>query len=326
MVMKLLIIGGTRFVGRHLVDEALHGGHDVTLFNRGKNSSIFPNVTQLHGDRDKDVSVLKEKSFEAVIDTCGYIPRHLQMVADVLPDVSLYVFISTISVYADPIPLHADEDAPLAKLEEPTEEITNESYGALKVLCEKVVSESFAKSLIVRPGIIVGPYDHTDRFSYWLHRVAKGGEMLAPGKPSDPMQFIDARDLATWTLASTERALTGVYNTVTPADNLTFGQLLETTKATTKATTTFTWVDEAFIEVQNVAGSLPLYVAEADQAWWRVSSQKAIKAGLTFTSLEQTVQDTLAYIQTLPNDYTWKAGLSDEKEKELLQAWHQKTT
>jgi 2'-hydroxyisoflavone reductase len=134
--MKLLIIGGTRFVGRHLVNEALRRGHELTLFNRGKNASIFPNVEQLHGDRDKDVSSLKAKPFDAVIDTCGYIPRHMQMVADVLPDVPHFIFISTISVYADPIPLHADETAPLAILKEPTEQVTNETYGALKVECE----------------------------------------------------------------------------------------------------------------------------------------------------------------------------------------------
>jgi 2'-hydroxyisoflavone reductase len=321
--MKLLVIGGTRFVGRHLVEEALQRGHAVTLFNRGKNASLFPNIEQLYGDRDKDVSVLGGKLFDAVIDTCGYIPRHLQTVAEVLPDVPLYVFISTISVYADPIPLHADEHAPLATLKEPTEQVTNETYGALKVSCENVVTKSFKKSLIIRPGIIVGPYDHTDRFGYWINRVAKGGEMLAPGKPGDPRQFIDARDLASWTVEALERRLTGTFNVITSADSLTFGRVLETTKTLSPSDASLTWVDEAFVERHDMVGVLPLYAPEVDQNWWRVSSQKAVGAGLTFRSLEQTIQDTLAYLQTLPKDYVWKAGLSDQQEQEWLQIWHQ---
>jgi 2'-hydroxyisoflavone reductase len=322
--MRILVIGGTRFVGRHLVEEALQRGHTVTLFNRGKNSSIFPNVESLQGDRDKDVSILKDKSFDAVIDTCGYIPRHLQMMTEVLQDIPLYIFISTISVYADPLLVHADEDAPLARLEHSTEEVTNESYGALKVSCENVVSESFTKSLIVRPGIIVGPYDHTDRFSYWVNRAAKGGEMLAPGHPNDPVQFIDARDLARWTLEATEQHLTGIFNIVNLADSVTVGQVLETTKTLSKSEASFTWIDEAFIESQEVAGNLPLYVPEAHQAWWRVSSQKAISAGLTFRPLETTIKDTLEWLHTRPDNYEWKAGLTERQEKELLQQWRKK--
>jgi 2'-hydroxyisoflavone reductase len=321
--MRILVIGGTRFVGRHLVEEALRRGHNVTLFNRGKNSSVFPNVEQIHGDRDKDVSVLKGKMFDAVVDTCGYIPRHLQMVADVLRDVPLYVFISTISVYADPLLVYADEDAPLARLEQPTEEVTNESYGALKVLCENLVTESFAKPLIVRPGIIVGPYDHTDRFGYWVNRASKGGEMLVPGDYSNPMQFIDARDLAAWTLHATEQTLTGTFNIVAPADSVTFGQVLETGKTVSRSTTTFTWVDEDFIAKYELAEKLPLYVPEAHQAWWRVSSQKAINAGLTFRPLETTIRETLEWLQTRPSNYEWKAGLSEQQEQTLLQTWQQ---
>jgi 2'-hydroxyisoflavone reductase len=319
--MNLLVIGGTRFVGRHLVEAALQRGHNVTLFNRGKNASVFPNVEQIHGDRDKNVSALEGKSFDAVIDTCGYIPRHLQMTADVLRDVPLYVFISTISVYADPIPIHADENATLARLEQATEEVTNESYGPLKVLCENVVNDAFPnRALIVRPGFIVGPYDPTDRFSYYSYRVSKGGEMLAP-PTNTPMQFIDARDLAIWTTTATEQSLTGRFNVVTPADSMTFGQVLETAKAITKAGTKFIYVDDAFIAAHEEAQGLPMYVPEEQQAWGRVSSQKAVNAGLTFRPLETTIKDTLEWLYTRPDDYQWKAGLTREKERALLELW-----
>lgn len=322
--MKLLIIGGTRFVGRHLVEEVLQRGHEVTLFNRGKNASVFPNVEQLHGDRDKDVSVLRNKSFDAVIDTCCYIPRHLEMTAEVLGDVPLYVFISTISVYADPIPVHADENAALAKLEQAGEEVTNESYGALKVLCESVVTEAFPnRALVVRPGFIVGPHDHTDRFSYYPYRASKGGEMLAP-PANTPMQFIDARDLAAWTIAATEQSLTGTFNVVTPADLMNVGQVLETARAISKADTNITYVDDAFLASHEEAQGLPMYVPEQYQAWERVSSQKAINAGLTFRPLEMTIKETLEWLHTRPASYEWKAGLKEEQEKSLLQQWHKK--
>jgi 2'-hydroxyisoflavone reductase len=318
--MKLLIIGGTRFVGRHLVEEALQRGHQLTLFNRGRNSSIFPNIEQLHGDRDKDVSALKGKSFDAVIDTCGYIPRHLQMVADVLPDVPLYVFISTISVYADPIPRHANEHSPLATLKEPTEQVTNESYGALKVLCEEVVTKSFKNVLIVRPGFIVGAEDYTDRFPYYVWRTLKGGDMLAP--PIDAaVQFVDAKDLAQWTIKATEEKLTGIFNVTSQPDTMTFKSVLETIKNVSKATTNFIPVDDAFAQKHEIP--FPLFVPKADENWERISVQKALAAGLTFRGLEQTIQDTLAYVRALPKDYIWKVGLSEAKEKELLQTWQQ---
>jgi 2'-hydroxyisoflavone reductase len=320
--MKLLIIGGTRFVGRHLVNEALQRGHDLTLFNRGKNAGVFPNVEQLHGDRDKDVGALKGKSFDAVIDTCGYIPRHMQMVAEVLPDVPQFIFISTISVYADPIPLHADENAPLAILKEATEQVTNETYGALKVECEKVVSKSFRDALIVRPGFIVGSEDYTDRFPYWVYRTAQSGDMLVP--PLDaPMQFIDAKDLARWTIKATEEKLTGVYNATSQPDTMTFGSVLETIKKVTKAATNFVAVDDAFAQQHEIP--FPLFAPKSDENWERVSVAKAVKAGLAFRGLEQTVQDTLAYVRALPQDYQWKAGLTEAREKEVLQLWKEKS-
>jgi 2'-hydroxyisoflavone reductase len=319
--VNLLVIGGTRFVGRHLVEAALQRGHKVTLFNRGKNAEVFPNVEQIHGNRDKDVSALKNKSFDAVIDTCGYIPRHLQMVADVLQDIPLYVFISTVSVYADPIPPHADEQAPLATLKEPTEQVTNESYGALKVLCEKVVTESFKNSLIVRPGFIVGAEDYTDRFPYWVWRTAKGNDMLTPPKDA-AVQFVDAKDLATWTIKATEEKLTGIFNVTSPPDTMTFGRVLETVKSVTKANTNFIPVDDAFAQKHEIP--FPLFAGKADENWEKISVQKAVDAGLTFRPLETTIKETLEWLHTRPEDYEWKAGLTEPQEKELLQKWHDK--
>ncbi len=319
--MKLLIIGGTRFVGRHLVNEALARGHELTLFNRGKNASVFPNVAQLHGDRDKDVSILKDKTFDAVIDTCGYIPRHLQMMAEVLHDISHYIFISTISVYADPIPLHADENAPLARLEQASEEVTNETYGALKVLCEEVVTKSFKHSLIVRPGFIVGSEDYTDRFPYWVWRTSKGGDMLVP--PHDaPTQFIDAKDLATWTIKATEEKLTGFFNITSQPDTMTFESVLETIKKVAKGTTSFIPVDDAFAQKHEIP--FPLFVGQADENWERIAVQKAMNSGLTFRPIEETIKETHEWLQTRPASYEWKAGLAPEKEKELLEQWHKK--
>jgi 2'-hydroxyisoflavone reductase len=319
--MKLLVIGGSRFVGRHLVEEALWRGHNVTLFNRGKNANVFPKVEQIHGDRDKDVSSLKGQSFDAVIDTCGYIPRHLQMVADVLLDVPLYVFISTISVYADPIPLHADENARLAKLEQPSEEVTNESYGALKVLCENVVTASFKNSLIVRPGFIVGSEDYTDRFPYYVWRMAKGGDMLAPPKDA-AVQFVDAKDLAMWTIKATEEKLTGIFNVTSQPDTITFGKVLETIKTVSEANTNFIHVDDAFAQKHELP--FPLFAGKADENWEKISVQKAVDAGLTFRPLETTIKETLEWLHTRPKTYEWKAGLSEQQEKELLEQWRKK--
>jgi 2'-hydroxyisoflavone reductase len=317
--MKLLVIGGTRFVGRHLVEEAVQRGHELTLFNRGKNADAFPLLEQRHGDIDKDVSLLKGKSFDAVIDTCGYIPRHVQMIADVLA-VPHYVFISTISVYADSIPLYADEKSPLATLKETTEQVTNETYGALKVLCEEVVMKSFDTSLIVRPGFIVGAEDYTDRFPYYVWRTIKGGDVLAP--PADaPVQFIDAKDLARWTIQAAEESLTGVFNITSRPDTTTFGRVLETIKKITQSKTNFIHVDDTFAQKHEIP--FPLFAGKADENWEKVSVTKAVDAGLTLRSLEQTVQDTFHYVQALPKDYSWKAGLSEEREKELLNTWRQ---
>jgi 2'-hydroxyisoflavone reductase len=318
--MKLLVIGGTRFVGRHIVTEALKRKHQVTLFNRGNNSNIFPEVEWLQGDRDKGVESLRGKQFDAVIDTCGYTPKQLELTNKVLQNIKHYTFISTISVYADPLEPFADESVPLAELEQPITEVSNESYGALKVLCEHEIQKAFATSLIIRSGIIVGPHDPTDRFSYWVWRAAQGGAMVAPGRINAPLQFIDARDFASFTLDSLEHSLNGIFNVVTPPNALCFGDLLETTLEVTKATTHIEWLNEDFLQTREDL-DFPLWVPEKHQAWWQMSSRKAIQAGLQFRSLEQTITDTLGWMKSWPKDYTPKAGLSAEQEKTLLEVW-----
>lgn len=317
--MKLLIIGGTRFVGRHIVEEALKHNHHVTLFNRGNNKHIFPNVDYLHGDRNSDVSQLKSHHFDAVIDTCGYTPQQLALTNQVLKGIKHYTFISTISVYADPLELFANEDDALKELEQPTTEVTNESYGPLKVLCEEDIQKNFPQSLILRPGIIVGPYDPTDRFSYWVWRIKQGGTIAVPGRMNAPLQFIDARDLAVFTLDAIEKSLTGIFNVVTPPNSLCFGDLVNTALQITHANTEVKWINEAFLETHESL-DFPLWVPEAYQSWWQVSSRKAVENGLQFRNLEITITDTLYWLSTL-RDYQPKAGLSKDQEKTLLRDW-----
>ena len=214
--MRILIIGGTRFLGRHLVEAALDRRHEVTLFNRGKsNPDLFPQLETILGDREHDVNNLQGRIWDAVIDVAGYLPRILRLSAEVLePNVRRYVFISTISVYENFSKAGIDESYPVGKLaDETVEEITGETYGPLKALCEQVVHDIYGeRALIVRPGLIVGPHDPTDRFTYWPVRVARGGDVLAPQSPDVATQIIDVRDLAEFIIKLTEENALGVYN------------------------------------------------------------------------------------------------------------------
>src|SRR4051794_14737210 len=202
--MKLLILGGTIFLGRYLAKAALERGHDLTLFNRSQhNSELYPDVEQLRGDRDGGLDVLRGRRWDAVVDTSGYLPHLVRASAELLADaVEHYTFISSISVYPHFRSLGQDESAPVGTLDDPSvEEITGESYGPLKTLCEQAVEQALpGRTLVVRPGLIVGPHDPSDRFTYWVHRVAQGGELLAPESPNWHTQIIDVRDLADWTL------------------------------------------------------------------------------------------------------------------------------
>lgn len=323
--MRLLIIGGTVFVGRHLVARALARGHEVTLFNRGQhNPDLFPTVEKLRGNRDGELGVLAGRQWDAVIDTCGYVPRLVRDSATALANqIEHYTFISTISVYPDYSQAGLDETAAVGVLGDPTtEEVTGESYGPLKALCEQAAEIAMpGRVLTIRPGLIVGPNDPTDRFTYWPARVARGGEVLAPGEPSQQVQFIDVRDLAAWTIAMVEANTTGVYNATGPDYRLTMQRLLEECNTVAGNHANFTWVNEAFLQEQGVGAfvEMPLWVPAAMAGLEQVNCQKAIATGLTFRPLATTIQDTLAWHTTRDPAHPWRAGITPEREAQLLQ-------
>jgi 2'-hydroxyisoflavone reductase len=328
--MKLLILGGTVFLGRYLVEAAQARGHEVTLFNRGKhNPDLFPDVEKLRGDRDGDLEALRGRKWDAVIDTCGYVPRVVKQSAELLADaVDRYTFISSISAFSDFSKPDMDERGPVGVLEDPTvEQVTGESYGPLKVLCEQAVEQALpGRTLNIRPGLIVGPHDPSDRFTYWPCRMARGGEVLAPGRPEQLVQVIDVRDLAEWNIRMVEAKQTGLYNATGPDYPLTMGQTLEACRAGTGSDAQLTWIGQEFLlaaEVQPWMG-LPLWIPEEDDSagFSAVNCNKAFAAGLTFRPLVDTVRETLAWAETLPADREWRAGITPEKEQEILQSWH----
>ena len=329
--MDLLILGGTRFLGRHLVEIARRRGHKLTLFNRGRtNPTLFPDVEQVYGDRATDLDRLAGRRWDAVIDTSGYLPAVVSASARTLADaVEHYSFISTISVYQDFSAPHMGEDAPLARLEQPEEAtLTNETYGALKTHCEDAVQAALpGRALIIRPGLIVGPYDPTGRFTYWPVRMAQGGEVLAPESPHLPVQFIDARDLAEWTLQSAEQRLTGIYNATGPATSYTLGALLDECNTVAQSDASVTWVPSAFLAEHQVQpwSDLPLWAPAEMPGLMTTDCSKAIAAGLRFRPVRETVADTLTWYRSLPDAPLLKAGLSREREAAVLSAWHERT-
>lgn len=324
--MKLLILGGTVFLGRHVVDAALNRGHHVTLFNRGQhNADLFPEVEKLRGNRDGDLKALRGGRWEAVIDTCGYVPRIVSASASLLAEqVERYVFVSSISVYADFSAAGMDESASVGRLQnEAVEEITGETYGPLKALCERAVEHSMpGRALSVRAGLIVGPHDPTDRFTYWVRRAAHGGEGLAPGRPEAPVQWIDVRDLADWMVRMVEEKRTGIYNATGPARTLTMGQFLDACKEVAQSDAAWTWVAEEFLLNEQVAPftQLPLWLPRDSAGVMEINCRKALQTGLTFRPIEQTVRDTLVWDR---GREALKAGLSHEREQELLKRWRQ---
>ena len=328
--MKILILGGTIFVGRHLVEAALARGHEITLLNRGRqNADLFPQVEKLRGDRDGDgLDALAGRSWDAVLDTCGYVPRIVRQSAEMLAGaVSRYVFISSISVYDDTSASGVDENSPLGTLEDAaTEEIAGDTYGPLKVLCEQEVQAALPDgALIIRPGFIVGPHDPTDRFTYWPHRVAQGEDVLAPGRPDQPVQIIDARDLAEWTVRLLEQGVTGVYNATGPDYPLMLGEVLQTCKTVSGSDARFVWADDQFLK-ENQADTfsmLPFYIPESSgtNGIMDASIAKAVASGLTFRPLADTVNDTLTWDNARPADQPLKVGLSLERERELLKKY-----
>ena len=338
--LKILILGGTGFTGPYQVKYALARGHKVTVFNRGKThpGELPEGVEQLIGDRNGNLDALKNRKWDVVIDNPTMLPKWVHDAAEILKgNVDRYVFISTISVYGDVPTPGLDETAPLAKYEgkdamKETRDTVVASkfalYGPLKALSEKEAEKWFpGKALIIRPGLIVGPGDETDRFTYWPVRVDRGGEVLAPGNPSDPVQFIDARDLAEWTIRMVEQGATGIYNATGPATPLTIGGMLDGIKAGLGSDAKFTWVSADFLEKEKVApwSDMPVWVPPSgeDGGLGTISIKRALEKGLTFRPLAVTARDTLAWFKAQPKERQEKlrAGITAEREAELLAAW-----
>jgi 2'-hydroxyisoflavone reductase len=321
--MDILLLGGPRFLGRALIEAALAAGHRVTMFNRGRtNPESYPKVERLQGDRDGGLDSLRERRWDAVIDTSGYVPRVVRQSARVLAGaVGRYVFISSVSVYAEPVRPGADEDAPLAKLQnEQVEEITGATYGGLKVLCERVVQDLYGgRALIIRPGLIVGPHDPSNRFTYWVTRVAHGGKVLAPDDRTAPVQVIDVRDLAEWTLRMVADNASGVYNATGPDSPLTFGETLQACKDASRSDAEFVWLAPQYLLDQGVSPwtEIPLWVAGGD-ALKQISIARAVANGLAFRPLAATIADTLAWAHTEEPSDPPRAGLTRAREAELL--------
>jgi len=341
--MRILILGGTGFTGPYQVQYALARGHKITTFNRGKShpGELPKEVEQLTGDRNGQLDALKNRQWDVVIDNPTSVPVWVRDAAQVLKgNVDRYVFISTISVYADTSKPGTDESAPLAQYTGPDAmKETRESifaskfalYSPLKALSEQEAEKWFPKkTLIIRPGLIVGPRDETDRFTYWPMRVDRGGEVLAPGAPADPVQFIDARDVAEWTIRMVENGETGIYNATGPEKKLGIGEMLETMKNTLKPKANFTWVDADFLEAQKVSpwSDMPVWLPPRGEETGgaQISIQRALGKGLTFRPLAETTRDTVAWFKSLPADRQakMKAGLTPEREAEVLAAWHKK--
>ena len=330
--MKILVMGGTGFLGPHFVEAARSRGHVLTLFNRGKtNPGLFPDIEQLHGDRKLDLKALRGRNWDAVLDTSAYVPSDVTRSAGLLSKaVDHYLIVSTVSVYASMDTPGMDEDAPLIVLPDPTvETVTNATYGGLKALSEKAAQAQMpGRVTVVRPGLIVGPGDASDRFTYWPARVARGGEVLAPDAPTAPTQFIDARDLAAFMLHLLETRTMGVFNADAQPGRLTMGNLLAACQRATPVTSTLTWVPADFLRRNDVAPwtDMPCWIpAQADEAGFgRVSVARAVAAGLAYRSLDETVRDTLAWWQGQPDERKAapKAGITAQREATVLKAWH----
>lgn len=331
--MNVLIIGGTRFLGRHLVDAARARGHTVTLFHRGKtNTNLFPDIEKLHGDRSIDLSALRGRKWDAVIDTCGYVPADVKRSADALADsVGMYVFVSSISAYRDSSVSGIDESYPLATM--PADDaaqvtspaqITGENYGPLKALCEQAVERALPdRALIIRPGLIVGPFDSSDRFTYWVRRIGRGGSVLIPDTLDQQWQVIDARDLAQWMMAMIDGKHTGAYNATGPAHVLTFGDVVEACRRS-ESPANFVKMNEPFLVEEGVAGweHLPLWLPSSEKeiaGFYKIDCRKALRAGLAFRPIQETVPDIWAWDCAREGELAM--GLSRERELELIAKW-----
>lgn len=329
--MKVLLLGGTVFLGRHLVDALQARGHEVTLFNRGRSdAALLGEFEQLRGDRalgEHGLAALRGRRWDAAIDTCGFVPRIVAASAALLRDaVSHYTFVSSISVYADFSRPGLDETAPIAPLADPASEDVPAHYGALKAACERVVERHFpGRAFIVRPGLIVGPHDPTGRFTYWVERAARGGAMLAPGSADAAVQFIDARDLADWIVRAVDRRVVGTYNAT--GRPVPFGEVLDACIRAAGGAAAPVWVGAEFLRAHGVAPwtELPLWVGAEDAGIHAVDVARAFAAGLATRPVDDTVRATLAWLHSggagRSSARHPPAGLAPAREQALLAAW-----
>jgi len=324
--MDFLIIGGTKFLGRALAEEITNQGHTLTLFHRGQTSPDFmPNADRILGDRETDLKNLGERTWDVVIDTCGYFPRLVQLSAEHLKNrVKNYIFISTISIYKETNLIGIDETFEQAVIEDETvEEVTGESYGPLKYLCEEVVREVYGQqATIIRPGLIVGPYDPTNRFTYWLTRIREGGEILAPGDGTFPLQFIDVRDLAKFILQLAVDQIYGTYNVTGPQSPVALTKLFDEIQRITNSACQFHWARDDWLVNHEVSPwmEMPLWIpTDEGRALMQVSIKKAVEKGLNFRPLAQTILATLDWFDEISGkSQEWPAGLDPHKERQLL--------
>ena len=322
--MKLLMIGGTIFVGRHIVSEALRRGYEVTLFNRGRhNPGLFPEAEKITGDRLTDLSKLNGRRFDSIIDTCGYFPRAVRISANALKGICPhYTFISSISVYKDFGTEGCDEESATSEIKDAaTEEVTGETYGPLKRLCENAAEEVYGDSaLIIRPGLIVGEDDPTDRFTYWVRKVSEGSRVLIPDTPEFPVQFIDAKDLAAFTLDMAANANSGIYNATGPVKELTFEKFLSACEEASGSKPEYIRMSEEFIARHNIAPftELPLWVPSESSGVNRTIIAKAVDAGMKLRPLKETITDTLKFDRSRQN-HILRAGITADREAELIE-------
>lgn len=321
--MRILMIGGTRFIGRHVVQQALDAGHDVTLFHRGRTGAdLFPDVEHRLGNRDSDLSALADGEWDATVDTCAYLPRQVHALADALGGRGgHHLLVSSVSAYASADGPGLTEDAPLAELDDPSVEVvTNETYGGLKVLCERMAVERHGPStVLVRPTYVVGPDDYTWRFPWWVARIARGGDVVAPGPDDVPAQVIDVRDMAAWMVKLLENGASGAFHAVSPEPVFTWRQQLEAiVDAVGPAGTRLRWLDAETVHAAGLPeGTLPLWSGDDPDIWLMAADPaKAYGTGLTPRPLADTIRDTLAWTRTVeqPAD----AGLSAAAEQDLL--------
>lgn len=350
--MKLLVIGGTKFLGRYVIETALGRGHEVTMFNRGvRDPELFPEIERLRGDRNRDLTALEGRSWDAVVDTCGYTPSTVFRSASLLADAAgHYTFVSTLSVYEDyaepvfetrPVKTITEEGLREAEASEPSADgipaqAYGEAYGPLKALCEEAAERAMpGRVMNVRAGMIVGPHDYSDRFTYWVRRMARGGETIAPARPDKRVQLVDVRDIAEWIVSASESRVTGTFNATGPDYELTFEGMLEACARAGEADARVTWADDEFLLKENVGPwvELPFWLPDvpdtpedegANAYFFHVNCDKALAAGLSFRPLVETARDTLAWDRTRPQDAPLRAGLTPDREEDLFRALYER--